>query len=240
MSLGLFSLVGLIGVTMIRPVARVRYHARFFRHRERLRLRFERALQRRGAADRRGGHGGSAWVASAVAALGATMRNKKRAEVPEYFGSPPRHSNFLTVSEGMLLKLFVSGLIVVALCQAPAIAQTQPDQTVRLSNGATATSYHNCGDMDLCARVANNDGTVLSIYSEGAALCQPYLLHFVLQNASGVTQYEFSRMVNHSNTKDKGCGHTLPTQMVLDHGAVHLTVIETLDRTLSLVFSATH
>ena len=142
--------------------------------------------------------------------------------------------------EGRSLKSFSSALIVVALCQAPAIAQVQPDQTVKLSNGATATSYHNCGDMDLCARVVKTDGTVLSIYSEGAALCQPYFLHFVLQNASGVTQYEFSRMVNHSNTKDKGCGHTLPTQMVLDHGAVHLTVIETLEGTLSLVFSATH
>ena len=65
--------------------------------------------------------------------------------------------------------------------------QTQPDQTVKLSNGATATSYHNCGDMDLCARISNTDGSVLSIYSEGAALCQPYYLHFVLQNASGVT-----------------------------------------------------
>jgi len=141
---------------------------------------------------------------------------------------------------GLSLKSLMSALIIAALCRAPAIAQLQPDQTMRLSNGATATSYHNCGDMDLCARVAYTDGSVLSIYSEGAALCQPYFLHFVLQNASGVTQFEFSRMVNHTDTKDKGCGHTLPTQMVLDHGAVHLTVIETLDGTLSLVFSATH
>ncbi len=140
------------------------------------------------------------------------------------------------------LKLLLSALVIAALCQARATAVTElrPDQTVKLSNGATATSYHNCGDMDLCARVVNTDGGVLSIYSEGAALCQPYYLHFVLQNASGVTQFEFSRMVNHTNTKDKGCGHTLPTQMVLDHGAVHLTVIETTEGTLSLVFSATH
>jgi hypothetical protein len=140
------------------------------------------------------------------------------------------------------LKLLVGAFILAALCQAPAIAVTelQPDQTVKLSNGATATSYHNCGDMDLCARVEYTDGSALSIYSEGAALCQPYFLHFVLQNAGGVTQFEFSRMVNHTDTKDKSCGHTVPTQMVLDHGAVHLTVIETTQGTLSLVFSATH
>ena len=143
---------------------------------------------------------------------------------------------------GAPLNLLIGAVIIAALCQASAIAITelQPDQTVKLSSGATATSYHNCGDMDLCARIVNTDGSVLSIYSEGAALCQPYYLHFVLQNASGVTQFEFSRMVNHTDTKDKGCGHTLPTQMVLDHGAVHLTVIETAEGTLSLVFSATH
>lgn len=143
---------------------------------------------------------------------------------------------------GAVSKSLMGVLVVVVLCQSPAIAITelQPDQTVKLSNGAIATSYHNCGDMDLCARIVNTDGSVLSIYSEGAALCQPYYLHFVLQNAGGVTQFEFSRMVNHTDTKDKSCGHTVPTQMVLDHGAVHLTVIETTEGTLSLVFSATH
>ena len=143
---------------------------------------------------------------------------------------------------GAPLKSLMGALIIGALCRSPAVAitQMQPDQTVKLSSGATATSYHNCGDMDLCARIVDADGSVLSIYSEGAALCQPYYLHFVLQNAGGVTQFEFSRMVNHTDTKDKGCGHTLPTQMVLDHGAIHLTVIETTEGTLSLVFSATH
>lgn len=154
----------------------------------------------------------------------------------------PRAMSIRTQLRSRFLKALMTALISVPLCQAPALAitQLQPDQTVKLSNGATATSYHNCGDMDLCARIVEPDDSVLSIYSEGAALCQPYYLHFVLQNAGGVTQFEFSRMVNHTNTKDKGCGHTLPTQMVLDHGAVHLTVIETTEGTLSLVFSATH
>ena len=137
------------------------------------------------------------------------------------------------------MKLFLSTLIVVLLCLSPAIAQTQPNEMVKFSNGATATSYNHCGDTDLCGRIDNPDGGVLSIYSEGAALCQPYYLHFVLQNATGVTQYEFSRMVNHTDTKGKGCGHTLPTQMVLDRGAIHMTVVENTDGTLNLVFSET-
>jgi hypothetical protein len=138
------------------------------------------------------------------------------------------------------LKYTASLLTFVALlaAAAPAIAETQPEQTMKLTSGGTVTSYSHCGDLDLCGRIANPDGSVLSIYSEGAALCQPYFLHFVLQNGNGSTQFEFSRMVNHTDTKDKGCGHTLPTQMVLDRGAVHMTVIENLDGTLNLVFSA--
>jgi hypothetical protein len=33
------------------------------------------------------------------------------------------------------------------------------------------------------------------------------------------------------------CGHSLATQMVLDHGLVHLTVTEDTDGTLKLVFT---
>jgi len=137
------------------------------------------------------------------------------------------------------MKTVLAAFIAALFCITSASAQTAPDQTMKLSAGGTATSYYHCGDMDLCARVANQDGSILSIYSEGAALCQPYFLHFVLQNAAGVTQFEFSRSVNHTDLRDKGCGHTLPTQMVLDRGAVHMTVVENTDGTLNLVFSAT-
>ena len=145
---------------------------------------------------------------------------------------------FLNQIEEVVVRSFAFAIGAVVMCTTLAAAQPQPDQRMKLTNGSVATTYDHCGDMDLCGRITNADGSVLSIYSEGAALCQPYYLHFVLQNASGATQYEFSRMVNHTDTKDKGCGHTLPTQMVLDHGAVHLTVIENLDGTLNLVFSS--
>jgi hypothetical protein len=136
------------------------------------------------------------------------------------------------------LRAIFAALIVALVCVSPAFADTA-DQTMKLTNGGTATAYNHCGDMDLCARLTYPNGDILSIYSEGAALCQPYYLHFVMQNGTGVTQYEFARSVNHTDLRDKGCGHTLPTQMVLDRGAVHMTVIENLDGTLNLVFSAT-
>ena len=137
------------------------------------------------------------------------------------------------------MKVADCAILAVLLCVTTAVAANGPDQTMKLTSGGIVTSYYHCGDMDLCARIANTEGTTLSIYSEGAALCQPYFLHFVLQNTAGATEFEFSRSVNHTDLRDKGCGRTLPTQMVLDRGQVHLTVVENTDGTLNLVFSAT-
>jgi hypothetical protein len=119
-------------------------------------------------------------------------------------------------------------------------ADVAPDQTIHLTNGATAVSYYHCGDMDLCSKISYQDGSTLSIYSEGAALCQPYFLHFVLADATGKTLYEFSRQINHTADRGVSCGHTVSTEMVLDRGYVHLLVTENPDGTLNLDFSATN
>jgi hypothetical protein len=108
---------------------------------------------------------------------------------------------------------------------------------MHLTNGAVATSYDHFGDMDLCARIAYDDGNVLSIYSEGAAECQPYFLHFVFADGAGKTLFEFSRSLNHTHAKDAGCGHTVSTEMVLDRGYVHMLVSENQDGTINASFS---
>jgi hypothetical protein len=134
---------------------------------------------------------------------------------------------------GMLL------LIGSPVASADDASTSKPDQTITFTDGSKAVSYFNCGDADLCARVTNQDGTVLSIYSEGAALCQPYVLHFVKADTDGKTLYEFSRSINHTEAaKLGGCGHTVATQMVMNRGFVHLNVTETPDGTLYLKFSA--
>jgi len=89
--------------------------------------------------------------------------------------------------------------------------------------------------MDLCAKIAYADGTVLSIYSEGAAECQPYYLHFAYADNASKTLFEFSRALNHS--RGPGCGHTVSTEMVLDRGYVHMLVTENPDGTLNISFS---
>jgi len=140
------------------------------------------------------------------------------------------------------LSAFFFVLCAVYIATATASADVAPDQTIHFTNGATAVSYYHCGDTDLCARISNQDGSTLSIYSEGAALCQPYFLHFVLVDSSGKTAYEFSRQINHTvpGRMDAACGHTVSTEMVLDRGYVHLLVTENPDGTLNLDFSATN
>jgi hypothetical protein len=127
-----------------------------------------------------------------------------------------------------------------AVAFADDAGQTKPDQTITFTDGSTAVSYFNCGDTDLCARITETDGSTISIYSEGAALCQPYQLHFVKADASGKTLYEFSRSINHTvpSKLSSSCGHTVATQMVMNRGFVHLNVTETADGTLDLKFSA--
>lgn len=138
----------------------------------------------------------------------------------------------------MIARVLAIGVLAFAFVSVSAKADVPPNQTVHLTNGAIGVSYNNCGDNDLCARITYRDGSVLSIYSEGAALCQPYYLHFVQNDASGRTLYEFSKPVNHTIPKGMSCGHTVATQMVFDRGDVHLSVTENPDGTLNLTFSA--
>jgi hypothetical protein len=131
--------------------------------------------------------------------------------------------------------LFCAAIIFALL---PAADADEPAaQPMHFTTGAVATPYAHCADLDLCAKVAYANGDVLSVYSEGAAQCQPYFLHFVMADNAGRTRYEFSRAMNHTNTKDAGCGHTVGTEIVFDHGYVHMLITENTDGTLDTAFS---
>jgi hypothetical protein len=135
------------------------------------------------------------------------------------------------------VKYFFTLLFLAAATSGAIAAEPPPSPPVHLTNGAIATPYSHCGDMDLCAKIAYDNGNLLSIYSEGAAQCQPYFLHFVYADNSGKTLFEFSRALNHTDTKSGGCGHTVSTEMVLDRGYVHMLVTENPDGTLDTAFS---
>jgi hypothetical protein len=114
-------------------------------------------------------------------------------------------------------------------------------EPITFSDGAVATAFDHCGDADLCATITYPNEDAVSIYSEGAAYCQPYLLHFVRVHGPA-TIYEFSRTLNHdavtTNAFGTHCGNNQATQMTLDRGLVHLTVDEYSDGSLRFIFSS--
>jgi hypothetical protein len=140
----------------------------------------------------------------------------------------------------MLLLRLTCAVVCAALVTTPrfgAAADAPEAESMHFTNGAVATAYDHCGDMDLCAKLVYSNGNVLSIYSEGAAYCQPYELHFVYADSSEKTLFEFSRALNHTHAKDAGCGHTVSTEMVFDRGYVHMLVTENPDGTINASFS---
>ncbi len=139
-----------------------------------------------------------------------------------------------------ILRLSILGAMAWLTLSAVTLAANESIPPVTFSDGAIATAWSHCGDTDLCATIQYTDGEKVSIYSEGAALCQPYLLHFV-RTSGDKTVYEYSRTINHSipttSLLGVNCGRSLATQMVLDHGLVHMTVVEEHDGTLTITFS---
>jgi hypothetical protein len=142
------------------------------------------------------------------------------------------------------MKVLLCGLaLFAAFLPTKLTAQTfQPDQIVNFSDGSKASTYGHCGDTDLCALIVYANGDRLSVFSEGAAYCQPYMLHFVKVNGT-TTIFEYSRTINHdvptSSAFGVRCGNSQATQMVMDHGLIHMTVTENHDGTLSIVFTPT-
>jgi hypothetical protein len=75
--------------------------------------------------------------------------------------------------------------------------------------------------------------------SEGAAFCQPYIVHFV-RSTGDTTNYEFSRTLNHDEVAHafgSKCGNNVATQLTMDHGLIHLTIDEYTDGTLRFLFT---
>ncbi len=124
-----------------------------------------------------------------------------------------------------------------AIVKDSATATTSP---LTFSDGAIATAVDHCGDADLCATISYPNSDKLFIYSEGAAYCQPYYLHFVRVHGNA-TLFEYSRAVNHDPVSAGAfgtrCGNSQATQMTFDRGLVHLTVDEYTDGSLRFQFT---
>lgn len=110
-------------------------------------------------------------------------------------------------------------------------------QHVEFSDGSVAQAIDRCYSTDLCALISYANGDQLAIYSEGAALCKPYVLYFTRTN--GVrTIYGFSRDLDRDRSPGARCPTTLATRVVMDGGHVKLTVAKNADGTLKSSFSS--
>jgi len=145
-----------------------------------------------------------------------------------------------------IMKLFGASFFVLALtlgAALPAAAVVKDDlpssPPITFSDGAVASTLDHCGTSDVCARIKYKDGTLLTMVSEGAAFCQPYIVHFV-RSTGETTNYEFSRTLNHDEVAHafgSKCGNNVATQLTMDHGLIHLTIDEYTDGTLRFLFT---
>lgn len=110
-------------------------------------------------------------------------------------------------------------------------------QRVTFTDGSVAQAVDRCFAFDLCAQLSYADGGQLSIYSEGAAYCQPYVLNFD-RTSGDRTIYSVSRSVDHSRPLF-GCGHSRTTRIPMDGGRTTLVVSENADGTLKFNFDNT-
>jgi hypothetical protein len=128
-------------------------------------------------------------------------------------------------------------LLVPASLAAPAFAWPVSQQ-ISLADGSTWQAVVRCYATDLCALVSYPNGDQMAIYSEGAAYCKPYVLHFNRTNG-GRTIYSFSRDVDYDErpiAHRSNCAQTRPTHIAMDGGRVILGISQNADGSLRFHF----
>lgn len=112
-------------------------------------------------------------------------------------------------------------------------------QQISPADGSVWQAVVRCYATDLCALVSFLNGDQLAIYSQGAAYCKPYVLHFNRTNG-GRTIYSFSRDVDydeHPISHRSNCARTRPTHIGMDGGRVILGISQNADGSLRFHFA---
>jgi hypothetical protein len=110
-------------------------------------------------------------------------------------------------------------------------------QRVEFGDGSVGQTVDRCYATDLCALISYANGDQLAIYSEGAARCKPYVLHFNRTNG-GRAIYGFSRELERDQSRGARCPTTRATRIAMDGGRIVLTVTKNLDGTLKFKFAS--
>ena len=112
-------------------------------------------------------------------------------------------------------------------------------QQISAADGSAWQAVVRCYATDLCALVSYPNGDQLAIYSEGAAYCKPYVLHFNRTNG-GRTIYSFARDVDydgHPIAHRSNCARTRPTHIGMDGGRMILGISQNVDGSLRFHFA---
>lgn len=112
-------------------------------------------------------------------------------------------------------------------------------QQISAADGSVWQAVVRCCATDLCALVSYPNDDQLAIYSQGAAYCEPYVLHFNRTNG-GRTIYSFSRDVDydeHPIAHRSNCARTRPTHIGMDGGRVILGISQNADGSLRFHFA---
>ncbi|MFY9719234.1 MAG: hypothetical protein WAK16_06260 [Candidatus Cybelea sp.] len=112
-------------------------------------------------------------------------------------------------------------------------------QHISTADGSVWQAVVRCYATDLCALISYPNGDQMTIYSEGAAYCEPYVLHFNRTNG-GRTIYSFSRDVDYderSIAHRSKCARTRPTHIGMDGGRVILGISQNADGSLRFHFA---
>jgi hypothetical protein len=120
---------------------------------------------------------------------------------------------------------------------APSFA-SPVSQEITFADGRTGQAVSRCYATDLCALISYGNNDRLAIYSEGAAYCRPYVLHFE-RTSLGRTIYSFSRVLDYddpSAANGRHCVRTRTTHIVMDGGRERLTISKNADGTLRFRF----
>jgi hypothetical protein len=120
---------------------------------------------------------------------------------------------------------------------APSFA-SPVSQEVTFADGRSAAAVSRCYTTDLCALISYGNGDRLAIYSEGAAYCRAYVLHFE-RTSFGRTIYAFSRVLDYDDppaAHGRHCLRTRTTRIVMDGGREQLTISKNADGTLRFHF----
>lgn len=135
----------------------------------------------------------------------------------------------VTLNFAGMKTLLIAGLIALSAITHVSIARADnfvayPNSLV-LTDGTVATPTEQCSVSDLCVKVKEANGDVLSFYNKGAQKCDPYKVH-AIRMQGGTKLFEYDIQLQHSKNigmyHNRQCQYESTGEVVVDGGHLHI------------------